>query len=305
MIDIWEFNSLDCLLGLPYLRAWHERYEEAGLVIIGVHTPEFAFSREVAHVKSAVGRLGIRYPVVLDSDRALWTAYAATRYPTRHLIDTRGYIRRVTQGEGGYSDIEASIQLLLRERDPHVALPKVMPPIRPEDAPGAVCLPTTPELRVRALATRQTQRPATSLTLPDDRPEGRIYAEGDWKAIPDGIVLQVGSGSIVVPYRASSVNAVLAPAFDPSRSAEPPLSLEILEDGVPLPVERFGEDVRLEDGRARLTIESPRAYALVRSPDAGPHELRLEVPRPGLQLYAFRFGTCLQPKTELTSVRME
>ena len=295
MLDFWDFTCINCLRGLPYLREWHARYADVGLTIVGVHTPEFAFARDVAIVKSAAGRLGIRYPVVLDNEQALWTAYATSCWPTRHLIDTQGYVRGVKQGEGGYAALEAAIQALLREKDPQVVLPELMAPIRPEDATGAVCLPTTPELQRDALAAALTEREAADLVLPSERPEGRIYASGTWRGITDGIRLDVSGGSIVLPYHAGSVNAVLAPAIDP------PLTVEILQDGVALPVERFGDDVRLDDGKARLLIDTSRLYALVRNPETEPHELRLEVPRPGLVFYAFSFGTCALPEAQLAS----
>jgi thiol-disulfide isomerase/thioredoxin len=301
VIDFWDFTCANCVRGLPYLREWHARYDDAGATVIGVHTPEFDFARDVSVVKSAVGRLGIRYPVVLDNDQAIWTAYANTCWPTKHLVDAEGSVRGVRQGEGGYGETEAVIQALLRERDPQVVLPELMAPVRPEDVRGAVCVPATPELQVDAAAAELSERRAIDLSLPTDRPEGRVYAEGAWRAIRDGMVLEIGGGSLVVPYHAASVNAVLASSTDPGRSPDPPLRIELHQDERPLPIELYGDDVRLDEGLAKLIVDVPRMYALVRNPDATPHELRLIIDRPGLIFYAFSFGTCLVSEADLAS----
>jgi thiol-disulfide isomerase/thioredoxin len=293
LMDFWDFTCINCLRGLPYLRQWHDRYEDAGLTVIGVHTPEFTFAQDVAVVKSAVGRLGIRYPVILDNDQTVWTAFATSCWPTRVLIDEEGYVRCTWQGEGDYAELEAAMQTLLREREPYVALPDVMAPVRPEDARGAVCSPTTPELQVDAVAAGLFDGGSVELTLPEERPEGRIYLAGSWRAITDGAALELAGGSIVLPYHACSVNAVLASAVDADRSPDPPVSVEIFQDELPLAAARFGADVRLESGSARMTIDAPRMYSLVRNPDVSPHELRLVAGRPGLVFYAFSFGTCL------------
>jgi thiol-disulfide isomerase/thioredoxin len=305
LVDFWDFTCANCLRGLPYLREWQARYEDAGLTVIGVHTPEFAFARNPAVAKSAVGRLGIRYPVMLDNEQEAWTAYTASCWPTKVLIDTQGYIRGTRQGEGGYAQLELGIQTLLREQDPLVSLPEVMEPIRPEDARGAVCLPTTPELQVDALATLIPMREGIEAVLPDERPEGRIYLAGNWRLAEDGVTLRLGAGSIVLPYHAASVSAVLAasPASDPP--LDPPMTIKLLQDGSPLPIERFGEDVRLDDGHAQLIVEAPRSYNLVRNPDVAQHELQLVVERPGLVFYAFSFGTCLTPEAQLASNHTE
>jgi thiol-disulfide isomerase/thioredoxin len=293
LIDFWDFTCANCLRGLPYLREWYARYEDSGLMVIGVHTPEFTFARDVVVVKSAVGRLGIRYPVVLDNQQDIWTAFATSCWPTKVMIDVDGYVRATRQGEGGYAQVEAAIQALLRERDPHIQLPEIMPPVRPEDAPGSVCYPTTPELQVDAVFASLRSRDPVELSLPDDRREGRIYLEGSWRMITDGAKMELAGGSIVLPYRAAAVNVVLASTLDPDASPAPPMSLEVLQDGSPLPPERFGGDIRLDGGKARLIVESPRSYDLVRNPDVARHELRLVAQQPGLVLYAFSFGTCL------------
>jgi thiol-disulfide isomerase/thioredoxin len=300
LVDFWDFTCINCLRGLPYLREWQARYEETGLTIVGVHTPEFAFARNPAVVRSAAGRLGVRYPVVLDNDQQLWTAYATNCWPTLHLIDPQGYIRWKREGEGGYDDTERAIHELLRERTPDVILPDPVAPIRPEDAQGAVCLPITPELQMDSLGNGAlSEEEATHLNILVERSEGRIYAGGHWRGVGDGMILESEGGALVVPYQAASVQVVLAPAVDPEGpTPDPPLVVEISQDGRPLPPDQFGEDVSLRGGVSRVAIDGPRLYNLVRDAQTGHHELRLDIPQPGLVYYAFSFGRCLAPRTE-------
>ena len=300
LVDFWDFTCINCLRGLPYLREWQARYEEAGLTIIGVHTPEFAFARNLSVVRSAAGRLGVRSPVVLDNDQQLWTAYATNCWPTRHLIDPEGYLRAKREGEGGYGDTERAIHELLREWTPDVTLPDPVAPIRAEDAQGAVCLPVTPELQSDSLGNGALSVvEATDLKIPVERSEGRIYAGGRWREVGDGMILESEGGALVIPYNAASVQVVLAPAVDPEGPApDPPLVVEISQDGKPLPPDQFGEDVSLRGGVSRVAIDGPRLYNLVRDTNTGHHELRLDIPQPGLVYYAFSFGSCLAPQTE-------
>jgi thiol-disulfide isomerase/thioredoxin len=306
LVDFWDFTCVNCLRELPYLREWHARYEDVGLTVVGVHTPEFIFARDISVVKSAVGRLGIRYPVVLDNGQEIWTAFAVSCWPTKILIDPQGYMRGSRQGEGGYAEVEAAVQSLLRERDPQVELPQVMAPVRPEDVSGAACSPTTPEMQIDALAAPVSEGEAVELTLPEDRTEGRVYLAGSWMAIEDGAMLEAEGGSIVLPYHAASVNMVAAPSAGLGRAPDPPMIVEILQDGQALPAERFGEDVRLDNGAARMILEAARSYNIVRNPDVAAHELRLVISRPGLVFYAFSFGSCLStPEASLASAPVE
>ncbi len=115
LVDFWTFDCYNCLNVLPYLKAWHRQYNQAGLTVIGVHSPEFDHEREMANVKAAIQRLDIPYPVTLDNDFTTWRAYSNRYWPTFYLVDKRGQIRYTQIGEGQYDRTEAAIQALLAE----------------------------------------------------------------------------------------------------------------------------------------------------------------------------------------------
>lgn len=297
LVDIWDFSCVNCLRTLPYLRAWHERYSESGVVLVGVHAPEFRFGRSLDQVRAAAGRLGVRWPVILDNELRLCSAYANTVRPSLHLLDTAGYIRFRHRGEGNYTAIERAIQRLIAESGRPVPFDQPVPPVRPEDAPGAICPPTTPDLRIDAIG-----NPGPLLTVPtlfevpSRRSDGHFYLEGLWRPVDEGWVLAGERGEIVLPYRAASVFAVLAASPDPvdfALSLYNPVEVQLIQDNLPLPKDHFAEDVFLAEGQARVRVDVPRLYALVRNPDVQRRELRLLVRGQGLTLYAFSFGSCV------------
>jgi hypothetical protein len=142
LIEFWDFCRVQSLRTLPYLRAWHERYAEAGLRVVGVHTGGFEVSRDEDAVRAAVERLGVEYPVLIDNDLRMWTAYDNEGWPARYLwgqTETGHVLREYHYGEGGYRETELAIQEELGlSRDP-------LPPIRPEDDPQAQVVVPTPE----------------------------------------------------------------------------------------------------------------------------------------------------------------
>ena len=286
---------------MPYLRVWYDRYSDHGLEIIGVHTPEFKFARDPGQVKAAVGRLGIRWPVVLDNDQAIWTAYANRYWPTMYLVDSNGYLRYRHVGEGDYTQSEAAIQSLLTELKTDLELAELLPPLHPEDAPGAVCSPTTPELHIDALGNAQPPpEEQLTLTLPTERLDGQFYLEGTWRVIDDGLTLESERGTITLPYHAASVNAVLSPSADAillSYRRDDPIHVIVTQDGEPLHRGSFGEDVYLTEGQAMVRIDAPRMYTLVRNPDVQAREICLSINEAGLTFYAFSFGSCVTTST--------
>jgi thiol-disulfide isomerase/thioredoxin len=130
LVEFWDFGRVNSLRTLPYLKAWHERYAERGLRVIGIHTGGFEMSRDEGNVRRAVQRLGVTYPVVIDSRLELWDFYGNEGWPARYLWDTRGALFSLHYGEGAYEETEREIQELLGiDEEP-------LPPLRPEDAPG-------------------------------------------------------------------------------------------------------------------------------------------------------------------------
>ena len=146
LVDFWDYTCVNCIRTLPYVQTWHERYRDKGLTVIGVHTPEFTFAQYESNVERGVREFGLTYPIVIDSNREIWKAFANRYWPTKYLLDKDGYLRYGHFGEGGYAECEQGIQELLREIDPEVELPTLMDPLREEDHLGAVCYRGSSEL---------------------------------------------------------------------------------------------------------------------------------------------------------------
>jgi hypothetical protein len=139
LVEFWDFCRPNSLRTLPYLKGWHERYAEAGLRVIGVHSPGFDASRSEDAVRGAVARLGIEHPVLVDSEFVLWQDYENEGWPARYLFDGRARLFEYHYGEGGYEETERAVQELLGvEREP-------LEPVRPEDVPGARLVRPTPD----------------------------------------------------------------------------------------------------------------------------------------------------------------
>ncbi len=313
LVDFWDYTCINCIRTLPYLTTWHERYAGWGLMIIGVHTPEFRFARARTQVEEAVEAYGIRYPVLLDNEYRTWDRFANRAWPTKYLVDAQGYIRYRVEGEGAYQQTEAAIQAALRERDPEVALPRLLPPLRPEDAPGAVCYRTTPELYAgyergglgNAEGYAANSPVVYALPLPPARREPHFYAAGIWQAGPESFAFAGRDGGrIVLPYHALGVQAVLSPSADPVevalnlRRSEAPPVVEVRQDGLPLTPANAGEDILYDDGGiSYVHVERPRLYELVVNPVYGAHELELIFHAHGLALYSFTFTSCVEPES--------
>ena len=165
LVWFWDLASLNSLRALPYVLEWHRRYEDAGLSIIGVHSPQFDFGHETANVEAAAARLGIRFPVAVDSDFEIWRLYGNEVWPAIYLWDRRGVLRHYHFGEGLYGDTEAAIGEVLREIDDEVALPAPMAPLRATDAPGALVKPPTPHTYVNSDRSPRPVAPGESLRV--------------------------------------------------------------------------------------------------------------------------------------------
>jgi thiol-disulfide isomerase/thioredoxin len=303
LVDIWEYSCINCLRTLPYLKEWHRRYADKGLTIIGVHTPEFPFGRERSQVEAAVRELDIPYPVYLDNAYKMWDAYANRFWPAKYLMDSHGYIRFQTSGEGRYGDFERAIQEALLEINPDVELPPIMQPMREEDRPGAVCYRPTPELHGGldrgALGNPEGYAGGVPMvyTMPKQgRQPGAFYVSGAWGAGEQYLSYQGQTeGVIQVPYEAVEVNAVLSPHVETiERMLHPePVSVEVWQDDGPVEADRRGDDMT---DAGRVLVDRPRMYNLVRNPGFERHELTLRVKTRGLALYAFSFTGCVKER---------
>ena len=193
LVEFWDFARVNSLRTLPYVKAWHERYADAGLRVVGVHSPGYSFGTDRRLVADAVARLEIRHAVALDPQLAIWREYGNRGWPARYLFDRRGSLRLVHYGEGDYREAELAIHETLRELDPGLELPAPLDPMRPEDVPGALLEPQTADIG-----------------LPGDR--DRLELVRDWTDGEDYIEAADAGAAVVVEFRAGAAYAVLSGA---------------------------------------------------------------------------------------------
>ena len=192
LLEFWDFARINSLRTLPYLKAWHERYSDAGLRVILVQAPGYSFGRDRDVAARAFERLEVAMPVVLDPDFAVWREYGNKGWPGRYLFDREGVLRLFHYGEGEYEETELAVQELLRELDPDLSLPEPLEPLRPEDAPGVMLPPQTADI-----------------ALPADRP--RLELVRDWSDGEDFIEARdAGAAATVRSFNAGSAWAVLS-----------------------------------------------------------------------------------------------
>ncbi|HEX7033307.1 MAG TPA: thioredoxin family protein [Nitrososphaera sp.] len=290
LVDFWTYSCINCIRTIPYLNAWYQKYADDGLVIVGVHTPEFEFEKDYNNVKAAVEKFEIKYPVVQDNDKATWKAYENRYWPRKYLIDNEGYIRYDHIGEGAYADTEKVIQSLLSERAVFMGgnLSFDRSISNPENAQSVNFRQIgTPELYfgyqfARAkLGNPEGFHPdqVVTYTIPNDTAitPSRIYLEGQWKNRPDSMELQGQAGRIVLSYSAKVVNIVAGGTG----------KLYISEDGENLTAGSRGTDV--SEG-AEVAIDGQRLYNLVTHDGYGNHRLVIDVVGQGFQIYTFTFG---------------
>jgi len=297
LVDFWEYTCINCLRTLPYLREWYRRYHSDGFVIIGVHTPEFRFSGLQANVAAAVKRLKIAWPVVLDSSDAIWDRYHNTIWPHELLFDPDGHLVESIEGEGGYQQTEANIQMLLRAAHPQLSLPPVMA-LLPQDSydkPGAVCYPQTAEILVahHAVANATAFNEPLADTRYIDRgthTDGRVYLQGFWHRTPQAVVSGGGPGFLDLAYHAVQLVGVLKSEHGT------PVRVDVTQDGNPVPKDDAGRDIHYDSsGMSFIKVEEPRAYDIVMNAKFGYHTLRLTPQTYGLGVYSFAFESCEVP----------
>jgi thiol-disulfide isomerase/thioredoxin len=300
LVDFWEYTCVNCLRTLPYLKKWHEKYAAKGLVIIGVHAPEFVISEKRENVEAFAKREGLTYPIVLDNDRRIWRAYqgAAGFWPRKYLMDAYGIIRYDIIGEGAYEKTEERIQKLLKEADHRFNVTGFVGYAREEDEPRVVCYPQTAETyagyergRFSGLMDPDTDRTYRASPMAE---EGHIALEGRFRVEGERIVHTRSTlkyeDSIRLKWKGSELNAVM----EPGETGLTELRVRI--DGKPVPPAMRGRDlVEVSGGDTVTTVDFPRMYQLVAGKKWGEFSLQLSVKDKGFSLYAFTFGACAKP----------
>lgn len=289
LVEFWESTCVNCVRTLPYMKVWHERYASRGLTIVGVHTPEFEFTADAGTVAAAVKAEGIPYPVLLDRGGKSWERFANHYWPSRYLIDARGYLRYEHFGEGAYGQTEEWIQRLLQEAGDTAPMPPPLEPVRDEDRPGAVCHPATREIHAGfhrgKLLAPEGYRPGEEVRHQErsegPAPPGMFTARGLWFHEAEYLETRGPGAALELVCDAAGVNVVLAPGGE--------LDLEV--DGAPVRLEERGEDVTERDGRTVAAWDRGQMVRLVSGGSFRRRRLALRFPQAGVRVYAFSFTT--------------
>ena len=290
VIDFWTYSCINCLRSLPTIQAWNEKYKESGLVIIGVHTPEFPFEKDEANVRRAVRELGIDYPVAMDNDYRLWRAFHNRFWPAHYFIDTTGRVRYHHFGEGDYEQSEAWIRSLLEERN-HQKPPElaVKRSATGAEASSEAVNVQSPETYIGYIRAKNFVSPggfnedAPQLYRAPARLELNDWAlQGRWLDESQIATLLSAQGGLVYRFHARDLHLVLGPT-----SAGKPVRFRVTLDGKP-PGADHGEDCGA-DGVG--TVTDSRLYQLIRQKSGVQDRLfRIEFLAPGVQAFAFTFG---------------
>ncbi|WP_449412374.1 cytochrome c biogenesis protein DipZ [Pandoraea soli] len=290
LIDFWTYSCINCLRTLPYVKAWAQKYRDQGLVVIGVHAPEFAFERDIGNVKKAVHDLGVDYPVAIDNDFAIWRGFHNQYWPAHYFVDAQGRVRYHHFGEGNYAESERVIQQLLRE----AGAKQVASGIADVQAGGIQQAADmgdvrSPETYVGYERAEHFASPggavrdqASDYRAPSTPSLNQWALAGDWRVGPEQATAMQAGARIVYRFHARDLHLVLGP-----KAGGEPVRFRVTVDGKP-PGDAHGTDVGA-DGTG--TVASQRLYQLVRqSGDVRDRTFSIEFLDPGVSAYAFTFG---------------
>ena len=288
LLDIMTYSCINCQRTFPYVNAWHDKYKDAGLAVVGIHTPEFAFEKKIENVEDAAERFGLKFPLVLENDYSTWSAYGNRYWPRKYLIDINGNIVYDHIGEGAYEETEAKIQELLEERNEVLGQTQAFSTAieRPDDAEdvdfGSRRSPETYFGLLRnqnlGLAVSQDEdivtfeRPAEYAILPN-----QLYLVGEWRVTGEYAEAVSDDAAILYNYKAKKVFLVMGSDDDTIHT--------LLRDGQPL-TEDFGIHM---NPASTVNVQKNMLHRLIEQDKIESHLLELLV-EPGLRAFAFTFG---------------
>ncbi len=280
LYDFWTYSCINCVDTVPYVRSWFDRYRRDGLVVVGIHTPEFDFEHNHANVLRAIKNLGVTWPVAFDDKMTVWDAFRNNSWPADYLADRTGHIRYVSLGEGNYGQTENVIRTLLGVAS---GSPRAVSPT------GGVntSQPTadiTPETYLGLAHGDDAQPGPATYPEPTSVPVDTDKLVGQWTGTAQYVQAGAAGSAIVVHYQAQEVNLVMAPP------PTGPVEVVVELDGKPLPPDdRTSQTVVETDGQTSVLVASADMYRLVSGPTVEGHTLRITVGAPGLLAYDFTF----------------
>lgn len=287
LVDFWTYSCINCLRSLPYVRAWEAKYRANGLIVVGVHAPEFAFERDERNVRQAVHDLGVVYPVAMDNNFAIWRAFHNRFWPQHYLIDAQGHIRYVHSGEGEYENTEHALQaLLVQDGQSNVPMGVVNPNANGAMAEASTSSgPRSPETyvgyaRARNFASgEQVHDAAHTYTLPAQLTFNQWGFTGNWTVAAQPATANAAGAKLTYRFRARDLHLVMGPGAHPVR-------IRVRVDGQ-APGANHGADL---NAAGEGVVNAERLYQLLRFPGAGEHTFEIEFLDPGAQVFSFTFG---------------
>ena len=313
LIDFWTYTCVNCIRTLPFLRSWHEKYADQGLVVLGVHTPEFEFEKLRENVVDAVAGFDLQYPVAQDNEFGTWRAFRNRFWPAKYLIDKDGYIRYTHFGEGAYDETEQKIRELLAETGSDLSAISSETLPAPERDSNAIYTDSSTgrtrelfagyDFNYGTLAAGQAppyipyadyyQAQDADIDYADgeggDHDNHFIYLQGRWRNEEERLVhsqmTEDYEDYVAIKFFATSVNAVMGPATDSS------FTVRLTLNGGPLRDDQVGRDVMYDqDGNSFVLVDGDRMYNLVNLAAFGGHELTLSSNSDQFALFSFTFG---------------
>jgi len=290
VVDFWAYSCINCLRAMPYVNAWYRHYRDSGLVVLGVHSPEFAFEKDIANVREAVKKFDIQYPVALDNDMTIWKAFNNKFWPAHYFVDAKGQIRGHHFGEGKYAKSEREIRRLLTEAGAK-NLPDPLDDAAGEGvgAPADTANVASPETYVGYARAENFVSPGAfardakkSYAIPNALTLNQWALGGPWQVAREHARLDAAPGRIAFRFKARDLHLVLGPAM-----AGKPVRFRVTLGGAP-PKKDAGMDV---DADGNGVVREHRLYQLIR--EKGPvaeQEFVIEFLDPGVDAYSFTFG---------------
>jgi thiol-disulfide isomerase/thioredoxin len=316
LVDFWTYTCINCIRTFPFLRDWHEKYADQGLVILGVHTPEFEFEKIRDNVVRTAAEHGLEYAIAQDNDFGTWRAYENRFWPAKYLIDKDGYIRYTHFGEGSYDETEQKIRELLAETGANLdsVSEEVLPERQLDSAAfrGGIDDGVTRELyggterNFGAIESRTTPpyvlheqyygklNVSQEYEDPGEHLNNFIYLQGSWINGRESLIRARDARDfndyIAIRFNATSVNAVMGPG------ESGPVHVRTTLDGGLLDPSQAGADVQWDlEGNSFVLVDEQKMYRVFRSPEFGGHELQLSPNAAGLELFAYTFGAYEEP----------
>ena len=279
LVDFWTYTCINCIRTLPHVKAWYEKYKDQGLVVVGVHTPEFAFEKKTKNVQQAINQYGIPYPVAQDNEFGMWNAYNNNYWPAKYLIDAQGQIRYTHFGEGQYEETEKAIQELLKETGSTVSSDMIS---MNDETPQQRLSPETYVGSRRMEYLYPDGRTGNGKQiLKEENPILNSFSLGGEWTIADEYSMSGKNAVIRYQFFANKVFLVMRPSMKGSST------VRVLLDGKIVTEKNQGTDVK----NGMVTIDSDRLYHLIDLPgDTNKHLLQLEFQKEGTSVYAFTFG---------------